>query len=246
MGEISYYMNECAKNYKRLSEDQLDDEGVLLLLEHLHAAINEEMDFLAKNAYLFPKDDGIQKRAVLMEKFLVGDFYNAISLGRGEEVLEKFRREIEANKNKHKKKPTCGISSAAIPTARYRHISEIKDVREKMAYYRELKGIDIPKMSAKSGVSEQLLRMVERGHVTHPLIAKKIQKAYELTDEEVKELVPEIHREEEGLYDPDRYKLPENYYSRIPIVPTKKDVIDLYMKERRETAARTNDWKGIY
>ena len=77
-------------------------------------------------------------------------------------------------------------------------------VQEKMKTYREKHGYSIENMSRKSGASDVLLRMIERGNVTHPKIAKQIGKAYELNKEDIYELMPENYRPGEK-YDPERY-----------------------------------------
>lgn len=77
--------------------------------------------------------------------------------------------------------------------------------REKMKAYREEHGYSISRMSRKSGASAVLLRMIERGNVTHPKIAEQVGKAYKLDKEDIYELMPENYRPGEG-YDPDKYK----------------------------------------
>lgn len=238
--------NEMVKNYKRLEIDDINDDGVVTLLETLHKAINSEMESLATNSARFPKDEEIKNRIINLERYLQSDLYNAISLGRGDDVLKKFRKMVAVAKTK--KYETVSVEHTEKKktyTVQYKCITDPKDVREKMISWRESNDISLPKMSSKTGISQQLLRMVEGGHVTHPLIAKKIQKAYGLTDEETKYLVPKIHWEEPGLYDPERYKLPDDYVKKIPM-PKEKTIIETYMKERRETAARNHDWRGIY
>ena len=56
-----------------------------------------------------------------------------------------------------------------------------------------------------SDVSPGLIEMLENGDVTHPNIAKRVAKAYGLTEMESYELMPEIHRPNSPLYDPKRY-----------------------------------------
>ena len=52
--------NEMVKNYKRLEIDDINDDGVVTLLETLHKAINSEMESLATNSARFPKDEEIK------------------------------------------------------------------------------------------------------------------------------------------------------------------------------------------
>lgn len=80
--------------------------------------------------------------------------------------------------------------------------------REKMIKWRNEMGVTIKSLSRRSGISETLLGMVEGGQVTHPVIAKRIQKLYGLTDKEAEELVPKIHRKSDPEYDPDKYVTP--------------------------------------
>lgn len=84
------------------------------------------------------------------------------------------------------------------------------NVREKMRDYRKRFGISLASMSKEIGVSEALIAMVETGDVTHPLIAKKFQNGYWLTDLETEELMPEIHRKSSPKYDPTKYVEPES------------------------------------
>ena len=81
------------------------------------------------------------------------------------------------------------------------------NVREKMVKWREKNRLSIKDLSLQSGVSIDLLGMIERGHVTHPTIAKKIGRVYGLNEKETWELMPE-------KYDPDMYKEPEDSYKK--------------------------------
>ena len=128
-----------------------------------------------------------------------------------------------------------------IAEVHYRFSGAPENVRKKMIYWRESNGIDIQKMSNKTGISQQLLKMVEGGCVTHPVIAKKIQKAYELTDEETMYLVPEIHREGSETYNPDKYKIPEDVYMKLPAAK-KNELVDVYLNEKKNKV-RYRNWK---
>lgn len=77
-------------------------------------------------------------------------------------------------------------------------------VQEKMKAYREKHGYSIDRMSMKSGASAVLLRMLERGNVTHPKIAEQIGKAYKLSKEDIYQLMPSNYRPGDE-YDPDKY-----------------------------------------
>ena len=91
---------------------------------------------------------------------------------------------------------------------------DILNVREKMIKWREKNKVSIKDLSLQSGVSTDLLGMVERGHVTHPAIAKKIGRVYGLNEKETWELMPENHRPNSPRYDPDMYKEPEDSFKK--------------------------------
>lgn len=74
-----------------------------------------------------------------------------------------------------------------------------------MIEYREKRSLSYDDLSSRCGVSSGLIAMVERGHVTHPNIVKKLKKLYNLTDIEAEELLPENRRKHGDCYDPDLY-----------------------------------------
>lgn len=76
-----------------------------------------------------------------------------------------------------------------------------------MEQYRNEKNISLKTMSHMTGVSSGLLGLIEGGYVTHPDIARKVQKGYELTDEETEMLMPEIHRPSSSRYEPDKFRI---------------------------------------
>lgn len=117
--------------------------------------------------------------------------------------------------------------------------------REKMIALREENGLTPKQMGEKCGVSEVLIKMVEHGEVTHPLIAKKLQKVYKLTNEEMKELIPKIHREGDPEYEPDKYVPPE---IKAPINPAalKKDIFEVYAAEHQDRMARQHQRRSRY
>lgn len=105
------------------------------------------------------------------------------------------------------------------------------DVRKKMEEYRSKNNITLKAMSYKTGVSSGLLSFIEGGYVTHPDIAKKIQKGYELTDSETEMLVPEIHRKSSDKYEPNKYKIEwENNNPRIVPYHDPSE-LDLYIND---------------
>ena len=79
-----------------------------------------------------------------------------------------------------------------------------------MIEFRERWNIDYVKMAKKLHISPLLVSMVEDGHVTHPNIARRMQKLYGLTEEESYELMPPNYRPNGGMYDPDMFRAPED------------------------------------
>lgn len=73
---------------------------------------------------------------------------------------------------------------------------------DKMLDFRKITGLPISVIAKRAGVSASVISVVEKGGVTHPKLAKKIQLYYGLTDEEYLEIVPENHRDG----DPNRFK----------------------------------------
>lgn len=102
----------------------------------------------------------------------------------------------------------------------------------KMQKYREEKKISLKSMSNKTGVSSGLIAFIEGGYVTHPVIAKNLQKGYELTDEETEMLMPEIHRKSSPKYEPDKYVELSDGKQVIPIPYHEPEEIDLYKSDR--------------
>lgn len=242
MPATSVYFDECIQNYKRMQLKDIDDEGVICLLEYIHSKINKEMESLADNSALYPNDQEYKRRIEEMERLLSSKYYDSISLGRGDEVLKKFKKMVQdAKKTKKRQIDNKNPINKKIAEVHYRFSGAPENVRKKMIYWRKSNGIDIQKMSNKTGISQQLLKMVEGGCVTHPVIAKKIQKAYELTDEETMYLVPEIHREGSETYNPDKYKVPEDVYMKLPAAK-KNELVDVYLNEKKNKV-RYRNWK---
>jgi len=106
---------------------------------------------------------------------------------------------------------------------------------EKMKEYRTSHGYSVKRLSERCEISTTLLKMIENGMVTHPNIAKRVAKVYGLTDEETYELMPEIHRLNSPMYDPDKYKMPEDLYKRRPMAdkPKKDVIVDAYLAEKK-------------
>lgn len=104
------------------------------------------------------------------------------------------------------------------------------EVRERMEQYRKDNRITLETMSRMTGVSSGLLAFIEGGYVTHPDIARKVQKGYHLTDEETELLMPEIHRKSSPLYEPDKYRAPVDRYPSVIPFHVKKEIV-LYIQE---------------
>lgn len=116
--------------------------------------------------------------------------------------------------------------------------------REKMIDWRNKSGITIKQLSLNTGVSQTLLGMVEAGHVTHPLIVKKIKRAYRLTDLEAEELLPKCRRKHGSNYDPDMYKPLEQ--NGISISRKNSELIDIYVKEHQERMVKQHARRSVY
>ena len=116
--------------------------------------------------------------------------------------------------------------------------------REKMIKWRSDMKIPLRYVSRKTGVSETLLSMVESGEVTHPKIVKKIQTFYKLTDIEAEELMPKIHRPHAPEYEPDKFRHPVDIFTE-KLMP-KKELIEEYICEKQDYAARQHQKRGYY
>lgn len=101
-----------------------------------------------------------------------------------------------------------------------------------MLNLREENGISLGTMSFKTGVSAGLISLIEGGYVTHPAIARKLQKGYGLTDEETELLMPEIHRKSSPNYDPYKFVDLSDKRQVIPIPYHEPEVIDVYKNEK--------------
>lgn len=105
------------------------------------------------------------------------------------------------------------------------------DVYEKMRRYRLDHQLSMKAMEIKSGVPMNVLTVIEDWEgVTHPNFVKKLQEAYELTDDEAELLLPACRRPHDPRYDPDHYVVVPRHYSFDNIV--KREVIDEYLSDR--------------
>lgn len=91
--------------------------------------------------------------------------------------------------------------------------------RETMIHKRKEMGFSTKYMALyQYGISEVLLKMIENGAVTHPDIARKIQKVIGLSDLQTEELIPLHRRPHGGDYDPNRYVAPADRFENFSIV----------------------------
>lgn len=208
---------DLAKNYKRMDIDSLNDEGVLMLLENLHESINGEMRNLAENYALEPKNREVNLKIMAMTNFLRSRYYNIISLGNSENIVKKFQLMIEEEVSKKANKKIKVKESTKTGKKKVDICEDPEEVRERMKKYRQVNGISVKDMAKCIGISKELVSMVEAGEVTHPKIAKKIQKAYGLTDEETEFLIPRIHRKDDEMYEPDKYMIRPMPFVSFPI-----------------------------
>lgn len=105
------------------------------------------------------------------------------------------------------------------------------EVREKMKEYRKQNDISLKTMSKLTGVSSGLLALVEDTYVTHPDIARKIQKGYGLTDLETEMLMPEIHRKSSDKYEPNKFKIEISNNSPMVIPYHEPKEMEMYINE---------------
>lgn len=94
--------------------------------------------------------------------------------------------------------------------------------REYMTQYRRRHKISVEEMAARCKVSTALIRLLEEedDSVTHPNIARRVGKEYELSERRVLKLMPENHRPGKH-YDPDKYKItedPEDIFRMFKVV----------------------------
>lgn len=118
------------------------------------------------------------------------------------------------------------------------------DTRSKMKAYRRQKCITRNEIARKAGVSDVLIGMVEAGEVTHPLLVKRIQKAYGLTDLEAEELLPKNRRPHDPSYDPDKYVAPDT--SGATRTTPKQQLVERYMTEHLNEQAKNHARRSTY
>lgn len=97
---------------------------------------------------------------------------------------------------------------------------------DKMLDFRKITKIPVREIAKRAGVSPAVISLVEKGGVTHPKLARKIQIYYGLTEEEYLEIIPDNHREG----DPNRYT--ESSPPFNPKIPPRSEEIRTYINSR--------------
>lgn len=103
---------------------------------------------------------------------------------------------------------------------------------QKMVDYRNAHNVTQEQMAWKANVPFKIIEILESGGVTHPNIVKRIAKAYELTEDEAEELLPENRRPHHPDYDPNKYVMPIDP-NMVSVMP-KQDVIERYVTEHNQ------------
>lgn len=90
-----------------------------------------------------------------------------------------------------------------------------------MVEYRKKHNMSIKEMAQKCATSATLLTMLEEcdQEITHPKIAERIGRQYELTREQTESLMPEHYRPSSPNYDPDLYRRNKDELKQITILP---------------------------
>ena len=159
------------------------------------------------------------------------------------DTLEAFRRELELiRKGEWKNGKKILVESLDLPNMVN---GKFKSTREKMKAYRIMSGKSFHELAQYCQCSEGLLRLVEHGSVTHPIIAKRIGTIYKLSKKEIEDLVPVHHRPSSPEYDPDRYRSTEDGFRKFSIV-SNQDPVDIYISERKNKALRNHEVRGYY
>lgn len=90
--------------------------------------------------------------------------------------------------------------------------------RDYMFMYRLRHNLSVEDMAIKCKTTQRIIRKLEDcdQEITHPKIAKRVGKAYELTKEQTEGMMPEIHRKSSPNYNPDKYKHDDPVERRLP------------------------------
>lgn len=79
---------------KRLEYDDLNNEGVIMLLEVVLSEIKNEGDALIKSVRLKGTNNDNKQRIRIHRNLLKSDYYNKISMGHGEESRIEFDKDL--------------------------------------------------------------------------------------------------------------------------------------------------------
>ena len=93
--------------------------------------------------------------------------------------------------------------------------------RQYMIDYRKKRKLTILEMAKKCETSSTLLAMLEDcdQEITHPKIAERIGRQYQLSMEQTENLMPEHYRKSSPNYDPDLYRRNKDELKQIKILP---------------------------
>ena len=123
------------------------------------------------------------------------------------------------------------------------HLPEQMSAREKIKRDQHARYVTDDKNCAlECGMSEVLFKMVKNGEVTHPNIARRIQKVFGLTDLEAEELMPENRRPHSPKYEPDKFVVKDQKVQLNLVKPnysaTEKEYREYILNANYETKAR--------
>ena len=90
-----------------------------------------------------------------------------------------------------------------------------------MIEFRQKHNLTRKKMAVKCNISTTLLSMLEDSEyeVTHPKIAERVGRVYQLTLAQTESLMPEHYRKSSPNYDPDLYRRNKDELKQITILP---------------------------
>ncbi len=234
---------EESRNFHAKNVDELSDEAFISFAETVLESIYYEIQNTLRRVNGDIDSDTSKEIIAKMERFLISNYYNAISMGHGLDTLEGFRRELELiRKGEWKNGKKILTEALDLPIAIN---GKFNSTRDKMKAYRLLSGKSFHELAQYCQCSEGLLRLVEHGSVTHPTIAKRIGAIYKLSKKEIEDLVPVHYRPSSPEYDPDKYKNKEDGFQKFSI-GKHQDPVDQYISERRNKAIKQHEQRGYY
>ena len=241
MAEFSKFVEEERKRFHARDVREMSDEGFLNFAEYMLDSINFEMNNTLRK--ISDDIDSAESKKVIgeFERFFVSPYYNAISMGHGLDILIHFREECQKIRDA-KNNPKLDTYKDRISTIDIKE--KFASAREKMKFYRKASKKSFKELADLCECSEGLLRMVESGEVTHPIIASKIAEVFHLTKKEAEELVPEIHRPSSPYYEPDKFVAYEEAIQSMP-PNMKRDQMDCYIADRKSKAVRNHERRPL-